>query len=82
MSNGREVNNSSGEAISKGGVRVLIGLLDWEPRRFLQLRLGAELSREINRALWSYLDYHLGQGSQKARKNLLLYCSEILTRPA
>lgn len=82
MGNGREVNNSSGEAISKGGVRVLIGLLEWEPRRFLQLRLGAELSREINRALWSYLDYHLGQGSQKARKNLLLYCSEILTSPA
>ena len=79
---GREINNSSGEAISKGGVRVLSSLLDWEPRRFLQLRLGADLSREVNRALWSYLDYHLGQGSLKARKNLLLYCSEILTSPA
>lgn len=79
--NGREVNNASGEAVSKGGIRVLSSLMDWEPRRFLQLRLGADLSREVNRALWSYLDYHLGQGSLKARKNLLLYCSEILTSP-
>ncbi len=65
--------------LSKGGIKIMRCLLDWEPRRFLQLKLNAGLRQEINQALWAYLDYHLGAGSRKARENLLLYGGEILS---
>lgn len=65
--------------LSKGGVKIMRCLQDWEPRRFLQLNLNASLRQEVNQALWAYLDYHLGAASRKARENLLIYGGDILS---
>ena len=69
---------SFADGISLGGIKILTCLQSWEPRRFLQLHYQADLRRELNQTLWACLDYHLGRGSQKARQNLLLYCSDII----
>ncbi len=59
--------------LSRGCLRLLDSLLNWELRPLLKLRISTELRQEVNACIWAFLDYHLGPGAGKARRNLQVY---------
>lgn len=60
--------------LSRGCLRLLDSLLNWELRPLLKLRISAEMRKEINACVGAFLDYHLGPAAGKARRNLQVYC--------
>lgn len=60
--------------LSRGCLRLLDSLLNWELRPLLKLRISPELRQELNACVWAFLDYHLGPAAGKARRNLQVYC--------
>ena len=62
----------NGVPVSGAVVAVMEKLLTWDLRQLFKLRLNDKLRRDLDRALFNYMDYHL-EKSAKARDALYQY---------
>jgi DNA repair protein RecO (recombination protein O) len=61
-----------GIPVSGGTIAVMGRLLTWDLRRIFGLKLNDDLKKELDKALYYYMDYHL-EKSAKAREALYRY---------